>query len=72
MYRVILKTYLKPLFYIKLHIYLLSFFMLVSVIEKQMPPESACSWFSWYVKLKQYVIAFQTFQNKFKFTKGLY
>lgn len=49
-----------------LNIYLLSFFMLVSVIEKQVPSESASGWFSWYVTLRQFVIAFQTFQNNFK------
>lgn len=28
--------------------------MLVSVVEKQVLPESASSWFSWYTILKQY------------------
>lgn len=31
--------------------------MLVSVLEKQRPPESASSWFSWYAAFKQHVIS---------------
>lgn len=56
MYKVILKPYLKPLFLnTKLNIYLLSFFILVSVIfEKQVLPESGFGWFSQPAMLGQY------------------